>query len=120
MSKKKHKVAAVGEIPAGSTKIINIGKRSIGVFNVDGAYHALPNLCPHQIGPLCEGSVSGTTDASKESGWKVEWVHDGEIVACPWHGIEYHIPTGKCLAFPEISVRTYNVWENEGAVWIEL
>jgi nitrite reductase/ring-hydroxylating ferredoxin subunit len=33
-----------------------------------------------------------------------------EIVACPWHGLEYHVPTGRCLAFPEISLRTYPVW----------
>lgn len=120
MSKKKHAVAAADEIPVGGRKMITIGKRSIGLFNVDGAFHALPNLCPHQLGPLCEGNVSGTTASNIESGWKVEWVQEGEIVACPWHGIEYHIPTGRCLAFQEISVRTYKVWEEDGQIWLEI
>ena len=117
---KIHQVATTTELPVGSKKVINIGKRSIGLFNVNGAYHALPNLCPHQIGPLCEGNVSGTTDARAETGWKVEWVNEGEIVACPWHGIEYHIPTGRCLAFPEISIRTYKVWAENDDIFIEI
>ena len=120
MAKKVHQVATTAELPIGGKKIINIGKRSIGLFNVYGNYHALPNLCPHQIGPLCEGAISGTTDAREETGWQVEWVQEGEIVACPWHGIEYHIPTGRCVPFPEISIRSYKVWAEDDAIFIEI
>ena len=52
-----HPVARVGEIPPGGRKIVEIGGRSIGVFNVDGEFFALRNRCPHQGGPLCEGQV---------------------------------------------------------------
>ena len=34
---------------------------------------------------------------------------EGEVIACPWHGLEYHVPTGRCLAFPEITLRRYAV-----------
>jgi nitrite reductase/ring-hydroxylating ferredoxin subunit len=53
--------------------------------------------------------VSGTLASRKENDWKREWVHDGEIVTCPWHGMEYHIPTGQSLAFPEIRLRSFEV-----------
>ena len=117
---KVHQVATVAELPVGTQKIIQIGRRSIGLFNVNGSLHALPNLCPHQLGPLCEGNVSGTTYSGVETGWKVDWIQEGEIVACPWHGIEYEIVTGRCLPFPEISIRTYKVWAEEDAIYIEL
>ena len=32
-----------------------------------------------------------------------------EVIACPWHGLEYHVPTGRCLAYPEITLRRYPV-----------
>jgi nitrite reductase (NADH) small subunit len=102
-------VAQAHELPPGAHRVVNVDGREIGVFNVDGAYHALPNLCPHQIGPLCRGRVSGTLISRKETDWQPQWVYDGEIVTCPWHGLEYHIPTGQCMAFPEIRLRTYEV-----------
>lgn len=120
MAKQRHQIAPAAEIPVGGQQIVKIGRREIGLFNVKGTFHALPNLCPHQLGPLCEGKVSGTTDAHAETSWEVEWVHEGEIVTCPWHGIEYHIPTGRCIAFSEISIRSYNVWEEDGWVMIEV
>ena len=120
MARKKHKIIKATELPTGHHSVIKVGRRELGIFNIDGAFYALPNLCPHQLGPLCEGNVSGTTDARAETDWQVEWVHEGEIVTCPWHGIEYHVPTGKCLAFPEISIRSYPVSEEDGWLVIEI
>ena len=34
---------------------------------------------------------------------------EDEVIACPWHGLEYHVPTGRCLAYPEITLRRYPV-----------
>jgi len=34
---------------------------------------------------------------------------DGEIIVCPWHGLEFHVPTGRCLAYAEITLRSYEV-----------
>ena len=31
------------------------------------------------------------------------------MIACPWHGMEYHVPTGRCLADPAITLRRYEV-----------
>ena len=69
----EHVVAREGEIPEGERRIVQIGERQIGVFNVRGQYYALPNICIHQAGPLCEGRISGTLVAGVETGWKFEW-----------------------------------------------
>jgi len=89
---------------------VRVGRREIGVFNINGELHGLPNLCPHQTGPLCEGRPPlGTLVSRKENAWRFEWVHEGEIVACPWHGLEYHVPTGRCVAYPSVTLRRYEV-----------
>ena len=73
------------------------------------SFYALPNLCPHQRGPLCEGGVSGTLDCGPHTDWKLAWIWDGEVVTCPWHALEFHIPTGQCVAFEDVRLRTYEV-----------
>jgi nitrite reductase/ring-hydroxylating ferredoxin subunit len=47
-------------------------------------------------------------------------VNEGEIVACPWHGLEYHVPTGRCLAYPNITLRSYEVVAEDGKVKVRL
>ncbi len=41
---------------------------------------------------------------------------DDEVITCPWHGLEYHVPTGRCLAYPEITLRRYPVAVCDGEV----
>lgn len=105
----EHVVARVGEITEGKARIVEINGREIGVFNVGGEYFALPNVCIHQYGPLCQGRVSGTTYANIDTNWKVQWGYEGEIVTCPWHSLEFNIKTGQCLAFPNRKLRTYPI-----------
>ena len=120
MQKKEYAIAPVAEFPPNSHRVVKIGRREIGVFNVDGTFYALPNLCTHQLGPLCKGRVSGTIICSRETEWKLQWGFDGEIVTCPWHGMEYHIKSGVCLAFPEIRLRSYEVWVEDEQVKIRV
>ena len=95
---KAYKVAKVKDIPLGTRLIIEINKRSIGIFNVNGKFYALRNLCPHQQAPLCEGRVSGTTLPSKPGEYILG--RKDEILRCPWHAWEFDITTGKSLFAP--------------------
>jgi nitrite reductase (NADH) small subunit len=103
-------VGRLADFPEGTHRVVRVERREIGVFNIRGRLYGLPNLCPHQTGPLCEGRrVTGTLVADVDSGWRPRWVMDGEVVACPWHGLEYHVPTGRCLAYPQIQLRRYEI-----------
>jgi nitrite reductase (NADH) small subunit len=116
-----HVVGDASEFPEGSHKVVRVGRRQIGVFNIGGKFYGLPNVCPHQTGPLCEGRPPlGTLVSRAENDWRFEWVHDGEIVVCPWHGLEYHVPTGRCLAYPNINLRRYEVFVESGKVKVLL
>jgi nitrite reductase (NADH) small subunit len=119
--RKEHVVGDVSQFPEGSHRVVRVGRREIGVFNIGGRLYGLPNVCPHQTGPLCEGTATtGTLVARIEDDWKFRWDYEGEIVACPWHGLEYHVPTGRCLAFPNINLRRYEVVAEDGKVKVRL
>jgi nitrite reductase/ring-hydroxylating ferredoxin subunit len=110
-------VAPAAEIPPGHRRIVVPfrGRAGIGVFNVNGTFHALRNLCPHKSGPLCTGRVDGRIVAdAPPSGrplvtgdYAVE--RDGEIIRCPWHLWEFEIATGRCLVDSKVRVKTYPI-----------
>lgn len=105
----KHVVGTVSEILPGSKKIVDVDGRSIGVYNVNGSYHAILNRCPHQGGPLCQGRTAGFLKTEKPGG-PYEYTRKGEIVRCPWHGWEFDIQTGQSWVSPDnVRVRNYDV-----------
>jgi nitrite reductase (NADH) small subunit len=111
-------VGRIEEIPPGDRKVIDVGGRQVGVFNVDGEFFAVANSCFHQRGPLCRGLLSGTLAADAASGWRPEWRLDGEVLICPWHSLEFHVRTGRCLAFPDRRVPTYPVRAADGMLTV--
>ncbi|MCY4227141.1 MAG: non-heme iron oxygenase ferredoxin subunit [Gammaproteobacteria bacterium] len=62
--------------------VIDIDDVSVVVFNLDGEFYALENVCTH--------------DGSELSGG---WVVDDEI-ECPFHGARFCIRTGEVRAAP--------------------
>jgi 3-phenylpropionate/trans-cinnamate dioxygenase ferredoxin subunit len=101
--KARHYVCRTEELPMGQRRIVRIGSKSIGVFNVGGEFFALLNVCPHQFAPLCEGRICGYNAPSRVG----EFLHEreGEILRCPWHGWEFDIKTGRSIFNPH-RVRT--------------
>ena len=71
-----HKVAEVDDLPDGRVRTVTSGTRSLALTRVGDRYGALDNHCPHQGGPLGEGSI--------ENG----------LLRCPWHGYDYDPLTG--------------------------
>ncbi len=103
-----HPVCRAAELQPGGRKIIEAAGRSIGVFNVNGKFYALKNVCPHQLAPLCLGNITGTTLPSAVGEYK--YAREGEIIRCPWHGWEFDITTGKSIVNPhKVRVATYKV-----------
>jgi 3-phenylpropionate/trans-cinnamate dioxygenase ferredoxin subunit len=104
----KYDVATVDEIPPGGRKIVEVGGRSVGVFNLDGEFFALRNNCPHEGGPLCVGPICGFVSSDRPGEYQL--TREGEIVRCPWHGWEFDIRTGQSWFDPKkVRVRRYDV-----------
>jgi nitrite reductase/ring-hydroxylating ferredoxin subunit len=111
-------VARVDEIAPGERLILTIKERSVGVFNVNGEYVALLNICPHELAPVCRGRVGGTTLPSPPGEYR--WGREGEIVACPWHGWEFDLLTGTMLADARIRLKRYPVDVRDGTIYVTL
>lgn len=111
-------VACKADLAPGERRIVQIDGKSIGIFNVDGSYYALHNRCPHMAGPLCQGPVTGTTRQTD----KMEFIYEreGEIVRCGWHGWEFDIKTGRCLAVEHMRARTYVASVENGEVIVQI
>ncbi len=105
----RHVVCPVADIPPGERRIVELGGRSIGIFNVDGRFYALRNVCPHQRAPLCKGKVTGTNLPGSKPG-EYNWAREGEIIRCPWHNWEFDITTGQSVFNPhKMRVKAYQV-----------
>jgi len=110
-SGKRLTVCAAAEIPVGGRRIVTDGPLSIGVFNINGTFYAVRNVCPHYGAPLCQGTIHGTHRPSD--------VHEfdpglqGRILRCPWHGWEFDIITGKGCFDEKTKVATYPVETDE-------
>ena len=99
-----HKVAEVGDngLGDGRVRAVTVDRRMLALCRVGLRYGALDNRCPHQGGPLGEGSI--------ENGW----------LRCPWHGYDYDPITGRPPEGSSDSVTTYPVEIREDGVYVEL
>ena len=106
---KRHEICSTTDLQPGERKVIEIGKRSIGVFNVHGTYYAVRNVCPHQGAELCKGTVGGTMLPTDQPG-QYNYAMDGQVLRCPWHFWEFDITTGEMIVVPEpLRVKVYDV-----------
>ncbi|MEX3010057.1 thiamine pyrophosphate-dependent enzyme [Hoeflea sp. TYP-13] len=75
------RVGHVKDLPEGRVKTVTARNISICLSHFDGHWAAMDNHCPHQGGPLGEGSI--------ERGVEGEcWIR------CPWHGWDFNPLTG--------------------------
>lgn len=75
-------VAKAGELAPGQWRVVDAEGAPIVVFNLEGEYFAIEDVCTHDGGQLTGGSIEG-----------------GEIV-CPRHGARFCIRTGAALTAP--------------------
>ncbi len=75
------------------------------VTHFKGEFAALDNRCPHQGGPLGEGSI--------------EVGGDGECyLRCPWHGWDYHPTTGKSPGGFDDGIETFQIEKRDDGVYV--
>jgi nitrite reductase/ring-hydroxylating ferredoxin subunit len=90
---KKFVVARTRDIPEGARMLVTVQGREIGVFNVNGKFHAVLNRCPHRGGELCKGDVLGFVHADQPGAVTLD--KSKQLIVCPWHGWEFDIETGQ-------------------------
>lgn len=98
------RVLDLDELPEGRVKTVVAGHKSLALTHHQGQYGALDNRCPHQGGPLGEGSI------------------ENDLLRCPWHGWDYCPLTGKPPGELEVddSLDTFTVEVRTDGVYVGL
>jgi thiamine pyrophosphate-dependent acetolactate synthase large subunit-like protein/nitrite reductase/ring-hydroxylating ferredoxin subunit len=93
-----HRVGDAAELPEGRVKTVVAGHHTLALVHFEGKFAALSNRCPHQGGPLGEGTI--------EKG----------MLRCPWHGYDYCPLTGES-PFGD-SVETFPIEQREDGIYV--
>lgn len=87
-----HRVAVADEIEFDEPLAVSVGDTEIALCKVDDAVYALDNICTHEYACMSDGFV------------------DGDVIECPLHQAQFHIPTGKVMSPPaEVDLKTFPV-----------
>ena len=94
-------VASIIELTPGTRRVLDVNGIAVAVFNLDGEYYAIQDVCPHDGGELANGKL------------------EGEVIICPRHGARFSIKTGTVLGPPAYEdVRTFPVRVADGRVQV--
>ncbi len=96
------KVAEVHGLDDGRVRAVTVDRRTLALCRVGEHFGALDNRCPHQGGPLGEGSI--------ENGW----------LRCPWHGYDFDPLTGRSPEGLDDAVATFPVDVRDDGVYVKL
>jgi 3-phenylpropionate/trans-cinnamate dioxygenase ferredoxin subunit len=86
------KVAETSDLAPGQKMLVEYDGWPVGLFNIDGEFYAIDDVCTHDGGPLVEGELHG------------------EVIVCPRHGARFDVKTGAVVTLPAyLPVGTYQV-----------
>jgi 3-phenylpropionate/trans-cinnamate dioxygenase ferredoxin component len=71
------KVAKTSELRPGEKMLVEYDGEDVGLFNLDGEFFAISDVCTHDDGPLIEGEFVDST------------------IICARHGARFNIKTGE-------------------------
>jgi thiamine pyrophosphate-dependent acetolactate synthase large subunit-like protein/nitrite reductase/ring-hydroxylating ferredoxin subunit len=95
-----HRALPPGELPEGRVEAVSCGGTTVALTHHEGEYAALDNSCPHQGGPLGEGSI--------ETG----------LLRCPWHGWDFDPLTGETPGPHDDCVETFPVERRSDGIYV--
>ncbi|MGA8052647.1 MAG: non-heme iron oxygenase ferredoxin subunit [Burkholderiales bacterium] len=76
------RVGHAADIAPGEHRLVDVDGTQIAIFNLDGEFFAIEDVCTHDGGELAGGAV------------------EGDVVICPRHGARFCIRTGEALSPP--------------------
>ena len=93
------------------------GLAIVVVCKQDGRIRALRDLCPHRQALLSNGRLEEVVVSDQVR----EYARGGEVILrCPWHGLEFDLDTGRCVADPEkLGARVYSVEVVDGRLVLD-
>jgi 3-phenylpropionate/trans-cinnamate dioxygenase ferredoxin subunit len=114
----KHPVFPLSELEPGQMRATVVdGTELVVARDRDGTVYAMRNRCAHSGGPLAKGRLLEKVIGDDVDHYELS---DELVLRCPWHGFEFELATGRCVADPEhLGVRSYPVTVENGTICVE-
>ena len=94
-------VVKEGELALGKVRVVNLEDIDVAVFNIDGEYYAIEDVCTHDGSEISTGCL-----------------YD-HVIECPRHGALFDIRTGEVLGPPAYEpVQTFKVRVQNGMIQV--
>ena len=91
------------DVDEGTAIKVETGDLVLAVFNLNGAYYVMDDICSHGPGSLSEGFI------------------EGDAIECPFHQGQFNIRTGEVVMPPcMVPQKTYPVMVEGGKILIEV
>lgn len=91
------------QVEQDSPLAVAVGETKIGVYAVDGALHAVEDVCPHAFAKLTQGFA------------------DGCEIECPLHNAVFDVTTGKHLrGEPCRDIKTFPIRIRNGRIEVQV
>ncbi|BCX81609.1 3-phenylpropionate/trans-cinnamate dioxygenase ferredoxin component [Methylomarinovum caldicuralii] len=75
-------VCKVEDLKPGQHVVVEVDGTEVAVFNLDGGFYAIEDVCTHDGAEIASGEV------------------EGDVIVCPRHGARFCIKTGEVLSPP--------------------
>lgn len=109
-------VADASELGPGERIVVEVRGVEIAVLNVAGELHAVGNYCPHMGGPCGQGRVGPLFD--READEEMTRRKTDGVIACPWHGWEFDIETGRHEGHSGARLPVYGVVRRDEEIYL--
>lgn len=94
------KVAKITDLKPGEKMRVKYEDEPVGLFNIEGKFYAISDVCTHDGGPLVDGEL------------------EGEYIICPRHGARFNVKTGEETLPAYTPVPLYEVKIIGEDIWI--
>ena len=75
-------VCKVEDLKPGEHLVVDLDGTDVAVFNLDGEFYAIEDVCTHDGAEIASGEL------------------EGDVIVCPRHGARFCIKTGEVLSPP--------------------
>jgi nitrite reductase (NADH) small subunit len=119
----EYSAGSVADYADGDRKVVLCGQAEVGVFRIDGEFHAWHNRCAHLAGPICQGRIMKRVlePVDADNCVRAQAYDESEThIVCPWHGYEYNIKTGRHPGNDRMGLRRADIIIRDGEVYVSL
>ena len=116
-------IGKAAAFPDPGRKVVEVEGVAVGVFCRDGKFTAFENVCPHMGGPVCQGKVIARVEeliADDKTSLGLAFSKTQTNVACPWHGYEFDISTGRHQGNSRLRLRPVTIEVVDGDLLVTL